>query len=442
MYETAIPEETRQRLAGMDAAEVVVGIPSYRNSRTVACVVETVAKALHENYAAQRPVIVHADGHSFDDTLATAAQVPLPATVRRLPTRYQGLPGKGSALRAIFESAIALEAKAILIIEADVTSLEPAWISQLLEPVLNRQLDMVLPRYSLVHPAHSSSDLLLYPLISAMYRLPLRQPTAGEIALAGGVAAYFIERDVWETDVARNGIDIWMTLEVALEEGRIGEVHVGPKWHRNQDSASLAEAKFLQEVGTLFRSAYLHEAAWRGESPVKPTLWTLGLPLLTPTRPDPLPLPLQAWRHGKRAIKERARQQWAEIMQPAQLQEVEAILAQPEDQLTFDEALWTQLVYDFMVVYNLGEGDPDKVVTSLYPLFLLRHSALLAEMAQSEHPEQAREGAIQRQQQHFITALPYLRARWEGYVSPEQLALWRKIGLLPDVPGGTKKEAG
>ncbi|MBA3534883.1 MAG: hypothetical protein H0T73_23480, partial [Ardenticatenales bacterium] len=50
MYETAIPDETRQRLEELGSAGVVVGIPSYRNSRTVGTVVERVGRALHQHY--------------------------------------------------------------------------------------------------------------------------------------------------------------------------------------------------------------------------------------------------------------------------------------------------------------------------------------------------------------------------------------------------------
>ncbi|MBA3534695.1 MAG: hypothetical protein H0T73_22475, partial [Ardenticatenales bacterium] len=384
-------------------------------------------------YSSLNPLIVHADGHSFDDTLSIASHIPLPPSVRRLATRYQGLPGKGSALRVIFEIASRLQARALLLIEADVISLEEHWIPLLLDPILANELDVVLPIYQLVRPSLASADLIVHPVISAMYHLPLRYPTGGEVAMAGGVAAFFAEHDVWETDVARDGIDIWMVLEVALEEGRMGQVHLGPKIHRSNESTSMTEAKFLQEIGTLFRMALLHEKSWRQSEPTLPLTPTLTTPstLVVQSR-EGLPDPLQLWRNGKRAMRERVLKQWQSIMSQSHLAQIEALLEQPDESPQFDEVLWARLIYDFIVVYNLGEGDPDKVITSLYPLFLLRHAALLAQSIEAEDPEAAREALIQRQCALFQEELEYLFQRWSGYVSPEQIELWRELGILPN----------
>lgn len=429
MYETAIPDDTKKRLKKAKRAKLVVGIPSYRNTRTVRTVVEQVAMGLDQYYAKLKPLIVHADGHSFDKTLLTASQVPLPKSVRRIPTRYQGLPGKGSALRVIFEIATHLQAEVVLLVEADVVSFASDWLPTLVEPVLKKKLEIALPLYQSITPQMASSDLIIYPLLSSMFNIPLRCPTAGEVAIAGGVVKFFSERDVWETNVARAGIDVWMTVQIALGEGRLGQVYLPTKRHRSQKSHALAEAKFLQEIGTLFRMGQLHERGWHGGGLQPKGITTLGEPEKR-MRFSSLPNAVKVWQSGKQAIKKRARQQWEVIMLPQHLATVQAILNLPEAELAFDDQFWARLVYDFLVVYNLGEGDPDKVVTSLYPLYLLRHAAMLKEAAQYHDPHLALEQLIQRQLNVFHNEFDYLVNRWEGYVSPEQLELWRRLGLL------------
>lgn len=431
MYETAIPNEIRQQLAEMEPARIVVGLPSYRNVRTVGPILERLATALHQQYAAFRPLIVHADGHSLDETLPIAAHVPLPPTVRRLATRYQGLPGKGSALRAIFEVATVVQAQAIALVEADVSSLTAEWLSRLLTPILSREAEMVLPLYPIVRPPLPSADLIVFPLLTTLFNLPIRHPTGGEVALAGGVATFFAERDVWETDVARAGVDVWMPVQVALGGGRLVQVPLGPKIHHTPASLTLAEAKFLQEVGTLFRMGHLHERVWREqETPPR------GVPLLPgdplPPRHTPnFPDALGVWRMGKRAIKTRLAEQWESVLAPAQQAAVAALLHLPDEQIGMAERLWARVVYDFLVVYNLGEGDPDKVVLALYPLLLLRHAALLAEAARHSEPALAREQLIQRQAAIFQEEFDYLLQRWARYISPEQADIWRELGISP-----------
>jgi len=430
MYETAIPDETTLRLNKMAPAKLVVGIPSYRNSRTVSVVVDTVAAGLNRYYAHLQPVIVHADGHSFDKTLSIASTVPLPSSVRRVATRYQGLSGKGSALRVIFEIATQLEADAVLIVEADVVSFRAKWIPKLVDPILQEKSDIVLPVYQHLYPLKPRNDLIVYPLLSALFKLPLRQSIAGEVALSGATAAFLAEQDVWETAVAQFGIDVWMGVQVAFRHKQLIEVELESKQHRVHTSQSQAQSKFLQQIGTLFRLGYLHEQAWRRPQ-------SYAITQQSRIKPQRLPLegkasPAKIWQNGQTLIKDQSKQQWKTIIHSSHSERLEQILNQPDNQMTFDNQLWARLVYDFMVVYNLGEGDPDKVVTSLYPLYLLRHAAMLAKANTHRHPHLAYKQLVQRQRQAFENQLAYFSPRWDSYVIPEQIELWRKFGLLSE----------
>ena len=416
MYETAIPDETILRLNEMSPTKLVVGIPSYRNSRTVSVVVEAVATGLNRYYAHLQPVIVHADGHSFDKTLSLASMVPLPASVRRDATRYQGLSGKGTALRVIFEIATQLRANAVLIVEADVVSFEGEWIPKLIEPILQETADMVLPVYQHVYPLKPRNDLVLYPILSTMFNLPLRQSIAGEVAMSGATAAFLTEQDVWETAVAQFGIDVWMGMQVAFQDKRLIEVELESKLHRVHASQAQAQTKFLQQIGTLFRLGYLHQQAWR-----RPKSYAISAQNRAIHQRQPLesqPSPSKIWQNGQVFIKPQTKQLWKTIIHPSHFELVKTIVNQSDYQMTFDDQLWARLVYDFMVVYNLGEGDPDKVVTSLYPLYLLRHAAILAEADAHRHPQIAYKQAIQRQRQAFAHQLAYFSQRWDTYTIP------------------------
>src|SRR3981189_1077090 len=82
------------------SADVVVGIPSFRNAATIGYVAATAAKGLREHFPGARVAIVNADGGSEDGpperVAAGASDVPVAVG------RYVGPPGKGSAFRAIF----------------------------------------------------------------------------------------------------------------------------------------------------------------------------------------------------------------------------------------------------------------------------------------------------------------------------------------------------
>ncbi len=423
MYESALPDETLRDLEGLQPAALVVGIPSYRNPLTIGPLVERVTTALATHYAPLHPLLVHADGHSQDDTLASALQRALPAGVRRLATPYQGLSGKGSALRAIFEVATRLHAQALLLVEADITSLAPGWVPTLLEPLLAGKLDLVLPHHSFVQPAPGAADLLAQPLLLALFGIPLRYPTGGTVGLSGKLAAHFGRRDVWETDVARGGVDVWMTVEAALSGARLGERQVGGKVHQSKHTVRLAEATFLQEIGTLFRLAAQRERAWRWRAPNQEEAGTVPGPVEEVEPAPPAPDLTRLWQEATRTVSERIIEEWASVLLPDDFRSAERWLAASEPP-PFDSIRWARMAYDFVVAYNLGEGDPDRVVLALYPLFLLHNAALVAACQGEGGTAQARERLLQQQRSHFMEYLPYLHHRWARYVPPQRLESW------------------
>src|SRR3989442_14666962 len=95
-----LDEQLAGGVAKIGSADVVVGIPSFRNAATIGHVAATAARGLRESFPDARVAIVNADGGSPDGTpervLEAAGDVPV--TVGR----YLGPSGKGSAFRAIF----------------------------------------------------------------------------------------------------------------------------------------------------------------------------------------------------------------------------------------------------------------------------------------------------------------------------------------------------
>jgi hypothetical protein len=414
MYDTALPPDTLNTLMDVGNADIVLGIPSYRNGATIGHVTATVAEALHRYYPTRSTVIVHADGLAYDETLQVAQSVAMPPNVRQVTTRYLGLPGKGSALRAIFEAATIVQAHALVIIEADTISITPDWIPTLAEPILRKEAVLVLPHYSRTTPLALMNDVLAYPLLQGLYGLELRYPMAGEVAMAGGVAAYFADRDVWETDVAREAIDSWLALQIVVDGGQVAQVALPAKEHRNHELLKGVDVKFIQEAGILFRTGLLHERVWHeGERTPLPLLRIGEIPAISEGE---LPSADGYWEAGIAAIGYEVERQWMQILHPRTLEVLRAVLHR-RTFTAIDARLWAYLLYDFLVVYNLGEGDPDKVLHALYPLYLLRCGTMVAEA----------EGSVGRWEQGvleqgilFRQQLEYGVRRWESYVPPEE----------------------
>ena len=270
------PQDALGALDSLRRADIVIGIPSFQNARTIGHVVRAAHAGLAKYFPQYTSVIINSDGGSTDGTreavLSTRVEDshvlllshPL-SPVHRLSVPYHGIPGKGSAFRLVFEMAAQLGARACAVVDSDLRSITPEWIDLLVRPVLHAGLRF---RGALLSP----------PQIRRHHHQQHRLPadaralrTAGAAAdrrrfrrvRTGCIARYLEREDDWETDVARYGIDIWMTT-VAISDGfRVCQSFLGAKLHDAKDPGADLSAMLRQVVGSVFELMQQYEAVWR-----------------------------------------------------------------------------------------------------------------------------------------------------------------------------------
>ncbi len=98
----------------------------------------------------------------------------------------------------------------------------------------------------------------------------MRQPIGGEFGISARLVERYLERDDWETDVARFGIDIWMTT-IAIAEGyRVCQSFLGAKLHDAKDPGSDLTAMLHQVVGSVFMLMQEYEPVWMNVTESQP----------------------------------------------------------------------------------------------------------------------------------------------------------------------------
>ena len=136
----------------------------------------------------------------------------------KLAMTYIGLSGKGSAFQAIFELAAAVGTGAARCwTPTCARSARPGstgW-SGLCWSTAAAWSRPLYARHKLDGTITNSDRL---PADRGLYGRQLRQPISGDFGFSGRLAAHWAGKQVWSTDVARFGVDIWMTT-VALCEG-------------------------------------------------------------------------------------------------------------------------------------------------------------------------------------------------------------------------------
>ena len=378
-----LPADACRAAESIGRADIVIGIPSYNNSRTIGHVVEAANAGLMKYFPQLIGVVVNSDGGSADNTREAVLSASVdeshlmllstPLTpVQRLSVPYHGIPGKGSAFRLIFQLAALLQAKACAVVDSDLRSITPEWIDLLLRPILSADFDFVAPYYHRHKYDGTITNSIVYPLTRSLYGLRVRQPIGGEFGISARLVARYLERDDWETDVARYGIDIWMTT-IAIAEGfRVCQSFLGAKLHDAKDPSSDLSAMLQQVVGSVFLLMEEYESVWQKGNGSKPIplfgfRFDVGL--------DPIDVNVErmvnAFRHGSQDLGEI----WAMALQPdtyAQLRESGNRASAGARTFHLEDDLWAKVVLDFACAYKRHPLSSRQLLQSLTPLYLAR----------------------------------------------------------------------
>ncbi len=359
--QSALDDRLRDGIAAIGRADLVVGIPSFRNAGTVGHVAETVARGLRAHFADARVALVNADGGSEDGTTDRvregAADIPVAAG------RYIGPPGKGSAFRAIFQCAVALDARACAVVDSDLRSIVPQWIERLLGPVVRAEADYVAPLYARHKHDGTITNSIAYPLTRALYGLRIRQPIGGEFGFHADLARAYLAERVWDGDVARFGIDIFMTTTAIARHARVVQAFLGAKVHDPKDPAADLGPMFTQVVGTLFRLAADNERIWRDVAGSR-AVPVVGDP--EPVEPEAIPVDPRRLHERSEAGAAEQRALWDEV------------LAEPPPAEMGSDA-WARVVFDFLDAALRRPSDAERLARGLLPLYYRRVAAFVEE---------------------------------------------------------------
>lgn len=414
---TALRDELREELARIGSADILVGIPSYNNASTIGHVVEQAAQGMVEHFPDLEPVLMNSDGGSSDDTLAVVRNTEVPGNVAVVGGEYQGLPGKGTAFRAIFEAAELLDATVCVVVDSDLRSITPDWIRRLAGPIVNAGYDYVAPYYSRHKYDGTITNNIAYPMTRALYGVEVRQPIGGDFGFSGALAATYAAKDVWESSVARFGIDIWMTTTAINEGCTVGQTHLGAKIHDAKDPAAHLGPMFRQVVGTLFGLMSEYDGCWQ-EVEVVQRAPLLGEPL--EAEPEPVDVTLSRLLDAFHLGFDEHVGLWQMVMSRTNFDAVAELSQLSADAFGFPADLWARVVYDFAVAYNgftlgVDGASSDDVVESMTGLYYGRTAGLVKTTWDMTTPEA--EGVVQAQARTFQQVKPYLITRWEERIS-------------------------
>jgi len=456
MPSTVLTPNVRDQIARLGSADIMVGIPSFKNAATIGYVVRAAQAGLVQYFPDLRPVVVNSDAGSPDGTGRVVVETEPPDYVEeillvrpnqkleRVSLTYpeiDGVGGKGAALRTIFEIAAALEVQALVVVDSDLRSIVPEWIELLSGPILKGGYDYVSPLYARYKYDGTITNTVTYPLTRALYGKRIRQPIGGDFGVSGDLVRHYLTLDDWTSDVSKFGIDIWMTTSALTGGYAICQTRLGAKIHDPKDPGSDLGPMFRQVVGTILRLAVEHSDAWlpiRGSHPVP----AYGFERII----DPPPLEVNTLRllsefhAGSLTLAD----MWRSMLSPESLEAVLELaeeagrlgdaaraklgiggdvasttattleMAEAASAYHFPDDLWARIVYDLVLTARNPPHPLESLVAALVPIYFGRVGSFVIE---NRHitTEQA-EDRVERQAREFELLKPYLVQRWNASI--------------------------
>ncbi|HPD60903.1 MAG TPA: glycosyltransferase [Thermodesulfobacteriota bacterium] len=407
-YDTALRSYTGKRLEEIEKADILVGIPSYNNEKTIVHVLQMVTHGLYKNFQDKKCVILVADGGSTDDTREVAKEFEIKPWQEKIVSIYRGQAGKGTALRSIFEAAVRLKVKGCAVVDSDLRSITSDWIKYLLEPVLERGYQFVAPIYARYKYDGTITNNVVYNVTRALYGKRIRQPIGGDFAFSLDAASAYIKENVWNTDVARYGIDIWMTTQAIIKGLKIAQARLGVKVHDAKDPSESLGPMFRQVIGTLFTLMEQNEWYWKNIQ------GSMAVEMFGPEdfiEPEPIEVNLEMIVEKFRFGVKEFGPLYRHILSDDCVKEIESARKLSVRKFSISLYAWVLILYELAATFHSWKFNRIKLVEIMTPLYYGRVAAFINQTKKMSSREAER--VVEEQAGEFEENKDYLISIWD-----------------------------
>jgi hypothetical protein len=396
-------QDEATRLAALEPADATVTVP--------AC---DTADAVHQAALAARELADHRPGLRIllvypsaviADGVRDAAGPSVQLLAWRLPAASRpavtGADGR-EAFGPLSTIGGRVNARAFALVGAQAAGITAETMALLLTPVLDNQIDLVLPSY----PRHPLDGLIntgiVYPLVRALYG----RQADGQLGLDFGLSPRLLTALQPEVAHTGRGGAVWLLSE-AVERGlAVGQAYL-PAWLPPVEEAADLSSSLTQVLGSLFTDLEQHATIWqrvRGSRPV-PSFGSPP-PLADERRPVDVRSMIDSFQLGYRNLQE----VWTRVLPPATLVALGRLARGPTDGFHMPDDLWARIVFDFALGYRLRTINRDHLLRAMTPVYLAWVAAFARDVADADRP--AVRDRLERLCQAYESQKPYLLARW------------------------------
>ena len=298
-----------------------------------------------------------------------------------------------------FKLAQEHNASACLLLGSESHSLQPEAIRALAAAV--PAADLAVACYNLGPREGLLNSAILYPVTRALFCASPRFPLSIDIGFSPRMTERLSIAAQRFTSADQDDAILWPISEAAVANYTITEIDIGPRTFA-QPSDDLNT--ILTEVaGSLFSDVDAKAVFWQRARALQPFRKVALGPVTPATAADIAPM-LETFSLAYTNLQEI----WSLVLPPNSLLGLKRLSLMGAENFHMPDALWTRIVYDFILAYRLRTINRGHLLGALTPLYLAWVASHLILVNSGTAPETH----IQQLAATFENDKPYLVSRW------------------------------
>jgi hypothetical protein len=302
-----------------------------------------------------------------------------------------------------------------LLLGPEAQSLAPEALRALADAV-EAGADLATPRYALGPRDGLVNSAMLYPVTRALFGTRPRYPLAVDLAFSARCADRFAAAAQKFTAAGQNNAIIWPVSEAASAGFTIAEVPAGPRALPPPEAFDL-NSLLAQVGGAFFADIDAKASFWQRSRHAYPpkaaAAHTDAAAQSTALEANAVEPPdIHSMLESFRIAYTNLHEIWSLVLPPNSLLGLKKLSLMPATAFHMPDALWTRILYDFILAFRLRTINRGHLLGALTPLYLAWVASHLLLTSGSAAQSMAPEKHIEALAAAFEADKPYLVARW------------------------------
>jgi glucosylglycerate synthase len=456
MHLETVSERTREQLASVGSADLVIGLTDCPDGEALKRALEQIELTFAASEKAPRTVVFYPDtvgelgngngngngnGHSTagngnggaqpvavaaaeigsDGDIATEVASSLPTAhaaasasakqtiaiplpfwpSERLP---EGAPADTQAVLTLAALGQTVGASVVVLWASPATSLPPAALLSFGEAIGGEGFDLAMPGYLPQKFGGLLNSGLLAPFVRTLYGQRVAYPMALDIAMSPRFCELLLRPDP-RTEAPQ--LPHWISTLAACNGMKICQAELSlpaPQSRLPSDDLSTMLALVL---GSLFQDAERNASFWhrtRGSQPVRRFGTNAPVPL------DTQSVDVQPMIEGFALAYNNLSEVWTPVLPPATLLELKKLSRTSQAEFRLSDATWARVVFDFLLAQRQRVMTRDHLLRAFTPIYLAWVASYLMQVERAS-PAQAA-ARLEQLAKAFEAQRPYLLSRW------------------------------